>query len=301
MLIAGVDENGLGPRLGPLIVTAIALEVPGKGDAALVLDAAALPSIRDSKQIFRRTARSYAAGEAAALALLEARPETRDATDFSGLVSALTRTPPSASVDEAVDLHVAPLTLPLWGGEPAPVARALAARGIRVVDVACRLVFPAELNRERCARGGKLALDYRAFEDALALLDVRPPLALLGKIGGARRYGPWLEASSRLRGIDTLEEDPACSRYRCLFEGVPLEMRFVRDGDDTLLAIAAASVVGKYVREASMLCFNRALGFDAPIPHASGYWSDPKTAEAISRYEERFASRWSRDAVIREG
>ena len=301
MLVAGVDENGLGPGLGPLVVTAIALEIPGTDEQALRLDPAALPQIRDSKQVFRRTPRSYAAGEAAALALARARPAACAAADLASLVGALTRTEPGCGRAAEPDLHLAPLALPLWGGEPGQVARELAARAIRVVDVACRVVSPAELNREQRAGGGKLALDYRAFEEALARLEVRPPLALLGKIGGTRRYRPWLDGSKRAFGVETLEEEPACSRYRCLFDGEPLEMRFLRDGDGEFLPIAAASVVGKYVREATMLCLNRALGFDQPVPYASGYWSDPKTAEAIRRYEERFAATVPRSAVIREG
>ena len=75
----------------------------------------------------------------------------------------------------------------------------------------------------------------------------------------------------------------------------------MRKGDATYAPIALASLVGKYVREASMLCLNRALGFGGAVPHASGYWSDPKTHEAIARFDERFAGRVPRDAFLRNG
>ena len=35
MLVMGVDENGLGPRLGPLVATSLTLETPRYGRSAL--------------------------------------------------------------------------------------------------------------------------------------------------------------------------------------------------------------------------------------------------------------------------
>lgn len=304
MLVAGVDENGLGPGLGPLVVTAIVLDVPDSGESALRLDGHALPrSVADSKLVFKRTVRSYAAGESVALALARALEGASQALHVSAFLSAVTRGGCVAASDGAgpPELHHAAIPMPLWGGDPAPIESALASAGIRVVDLACRVLFPAEFNSVRTTPGGKLALNYRVFEEALALLGTCPSLALLGKIGGTRFYRPWLDASVRLREVETLGEEPAESRYRARFGGGPVELRFVRDGDATYLPIAAASLVGKYVREASMLCLNRALGFLDPIPHASGYWSDPKTQLAIERFEERYAATVPRTAFLRDG
>ena len=44
MLLAGVDENGLGPGLGPLVVTAVAVELPGADLAGATLERLGLPS-----------------------------------------------------------------------------------------------------------------------------------------------------------------------------------------------------------------------------------------------------------------
>lgn len=303
MLVAGVDENGLGPGLGPLVVTAIVLDVPDSGEVALRLDGHALPpSVADSKVVFKRTVRSYAAGEAVALALARALDSASAASHVSAFLAAVTRGGCGLAADGGpAELHHAEIPMPLWGGDPAPIAAALADAGIRVVDLACRVLLPAEFNSVRTGPGGKLALNYRVFEEALALLGARPPLALLGKIGGTRFYRPWLDASPRLSDVETVGEEPAESRYRTRFGGAPVELRFVRDGDSTYLPIAAASLVGKYVREASMLCLNRALGFLDPIPHASGYWSDPKTRRAIERFEQRFSATVPRAAFLRDG
>ena len=50
MLIVGVDENGLGPRLGPLVATAVALDASARGyDAARLRRIALRAGIGDSK------------------------------------------------------------------------------------------------------------------------------------------------------------------------------------------------------------------------------------------------------------
>ncbi len=301
MLVAGVDENGLGPGLGPLVVTAVLMELSVERESRLRLDRHRLPAgVGDSKQVFRRTPASYADGESAALAMLASAGHA--APDLVATLDRVTRAADlRGGCDAGLGLHVAATELPLWGGDPSPVTKSLTKARIRIVDIACRVLLPAGFNSVRTRPGGKLALDYQLFEEALALLSPRPELALLGKIGGTRFYGPWLGASRRLFGVDPLAEKPAESRYRMLFDGEPLEMRFVRDGDATYLPIAAASVIGKYLREAMMLCLNRALGFDAAIPHASGYWSDPKTREAIDRFDERLATSIPRSSFLRNG
>src|SRR5688500_7183874 len=54
-IVVGVDENGLGPRLGPLVVTAVALETaPGGERAALSKPSKSLADrLADSKALVR--------------------------------------------------------------------------------------------------------------------------------------------------------------------------------------------------------------------------------------------------------
>jgi ribonuclease HII len=67
-LIAGIDENGLGPRLGPLVATAVVVGVPHY-DRAAILRTARSVGIDDSKatSAFGDMARA----ESIALALVE--------------------------------------------------------------------------------------------------------------------------------------------------------------------------------------------------------------------------------------
>ena len=50
-----------------------------------------------------------------------------------------------------------------------------------------------------------------------------------------------------------------------------------------------------------MLRLNRQLGLEGEIPRASGYWSDPKTRDAIDRFETRYADRLPRGELVRDG
>ena len=49
MLVMGVDENGLGPRLGPLVATSVALQIPRYARSALCIRGLAL-GLTDSKE-----------------------------------------------------------------------------------------------------------------------------------------------------------------------------------------------------------------------------------------------------------
>ena len=69
-LVLGVDENGYGPILGPLVVTGVLLEFDG--DPWNVLNIQDKKScIRDSKEIFRGTLPSYKTGEYLSLGFLK--------------------------------------------------------------------------------------------------------------------------------------------------------------------------------------------------------------------------------------
>ena len=69
MLVVGVDENGLGPRLGPLVATALTLEVRGSYDAGRLRRRGLALGVTDSKQVSGFGNMAFA--ESVALALVE--------------------------------------------------------------------------------------------------------------------------------------------------------------------------------------------------------------------------------------
>jgi hypothetical protein len=91
-------------------------------------------------------------------------------------------------------------------------------------------------------------------------------LALCGKVGSTKSYGPWF--GRFYSGLWMPEEEsPEISTYRIHPYG---RISFIRDGDSSHLPIAAASMVGKYLRELAMRDINTLLQPPGGKP-ASGY------------------------------
>lgn len=282
--MVGVDENGLGPRLGPLVATAVALELP-KARRRAVERAAEGASIADSKLVSGFGKMAWA--ESVALAAVE-RQEGRAPGDADELLSALSldgllalRSPcPKSSSPQCWS---EPVALPAYGGTVAEghaALDALARAGARVVRarsaIACVRVYDEGVER----RGSKVALDLELFERLI--LDARAASGAeldvtCGMVGGIRQY---LRYFSRFDPIATrlLEESRMRARYHVPAVG---RVTFEVDADASHPAVALASMIGKYVRELGMdritRFYRRALPELSPV---SGY-HDPKTAAFV--------------------
>ncbi|MFO8073341.1 MAG: hypothetical protein R6V85_15855 [Polyangia bacterium] len=285
MLIAGIDENGLGPRLGPLVVTAAAFEASAY-DRELFWSLAGedLPA-GDSKLLWKRT--NPALGERIALGWLEVMGA--DSATHARLVDSVFAPPPvPAPCPDSAGRRGAGIAceagediLPRWGGrrpEISEARRRFDAAGIRPRAARSALLCPGALNAA-VESVGKLELDFRAMLGALAAVGRaggEEVLALCGKVGSTRRYGRWLDALGHR--WSALREEPEISVYRVESIG---ELRFIRDGDADHLPIAAASMIGKYLRELAMRRLSEALG--AAGPGAPSGYRDPVTARFIEQ------------------
>ena len=289
----GADENGLGPRLGPMIVTAVLAEVTPEGHAVASKKPRGKLGERlgDSKALVAHG--DVALGEAWTRALVErgcGRPEaSRSPANVDDLVHAvsdetrdvLRRACPPGGVDHC------------WsGGDDALSAGAdlvatlqndldrLADKGVRIAAVRSRIVCAKRLNDALTLGKSRFTVDLHAMEELILGLREQAGAevhAICGKVGGFGKYesafGP---LSGRLCSV--VEERRASSRY--YFPGVG-ELAFVMDADDSDLLVSLASLVGKYLREvlmAKIVRHYRAAGLD--VPEASGY-HDPVTARFV--------------------
>jgi ribonuclease HII len=287
-VVLGIDENGLGPRLGPLVVTAVVAVTTAEG----LPRAQGKPRGRmrerldDSKKLV--TYGNSGLGEAWARAIVRrmgaGEPRTPEA-----LVRALSLDGPQALQAPCPTDHARQC----WEHEgeafvsdDALVAEVegdlakLETRGITIARAACVLLCTRRLN-EGVARGlSRFQMDLHAME-RLAL-DARERagqdvLATCGKVGGYDSYpaafGPM---SGRLHAVAV--EGRARSEYAVPGLG---RIAFVRDADASHLLVSMASLVGKWMRDRLMGRIVRYHREDDPeLPDASGY-HDPVTARFV--------------------
>jgi ribonuclease HII len=290
----GADENGLGPRLGPMVVTAVMARVTPEGERRVGRPprGALAERLGDSKALVAHG--DVALGEAWARALVQ-----------RGCGRPGPGSPPPATPDEL--LHAlaaddrATLRAPCpphveaqcWSaaGEAftAPDAMVsavsadldrLAEQGVELRAVRSVILCARRMNEGLDAGRSRFTLDLHAMERLV--LDLRAlageeVVAVCGKVGGFGKYGPAFgPLGGRLHQV--VEEGRARSAYA--FPGLG-EIAFVRDADATDLCVSMASLVGKYVREALMAKVARFYRAEAPdLPDASGYY-DPVTTTFI--------------------
>ena len=287
----GIDENGLGPQLGPLLVTAVLGRCSAQAEQWLQHDPQRLLSrwLDDSKRLVAH--RNVALGEAWARVILDRTEQPSASPDqLLDRVSLLDRgqlqrlCPRSAREQcwssgyerfEATGDRVNQVQADL---------QRLASSGLDIVWVRSAIVCTGRLNEARRAGQGRLQVDLRAMEELLMAGRQRagePLTATCGKVGGLQRYsGAFTVLSDPLH--TTVQETAERSHYRFAWLG---DVHFVRDADGQDPLVALASLIGKYLRE---LFMKRIVRFYrqqlACLDDASGY-NDPVTDRFIQATE----------------
>jgi len=286
--LVGIDENGLGPRLGPLVVTGV---LASADDESAVLRAARKPrgrlaaSLGDSKGLVGYGHSTL--GEAWVRTLLEKKG-----------VSA----PAPKSALEAISLYEEERLRDLCPGRTTPAlssledqcwesgtegfgasdeemkgaaagVRKLGEYGIHVHEVRTAILCTGRLNRLQSEGKTRLLADLGAMEELLVHfrktaggdLD-----AVCGKVGGYDRYGEHFTKLSHYLHT-ALEEKRKRAAYK--FHGLGT-VAFVQDADASNLLVGLASLVGKWVRDLLMDRIVRYYQGAIPeLPPASGYYN----------------------------
>jgi ribonuclease HII len=281
----GVDENGLGARLGPLVVTAVLARVTEQGQRVL----ARRPPKRfradlgDSKALVSHG--DVALGEAWARAV--GGPDARTPDELFERISLEGRATLRAPCADHVEAQCWSPRSDAFVSEASTLDRLAghlawwAERGVEVTAVRSSVVCTKKLNDAKLSGGNRFVADLHAMERLVLGLRERAGgdvVAVCGKVGGMEDYSKFFgPLSLRLHAV--LERGKAKSIYH--FPGVG-ELRFVRDADASDSLVMLASIVGKYVRE---LLMGRVSAFykesDAELRSVSGY-HDPVTTRFVA-------------------
>lgn len=285
----GIDENGLGPRLGPMIVTAVRLEI----DAARIKDPGALRAAATAAGI----GDSKAEGAHGTMGTIERRVLALFAHHLGLTPSSLTELFSSLGHETEASLRHDcppgeastacfgdPITLPAFGGAPSredhASALVLAEAGVRLRAARVGVVCARRMNEGRAAGRSRFDLDLELMIQLASALrssaEALPLVVLCGKVGGRKSYAAALEPLSTM--VSVLAESRARSSYHVARFG---EVHFVMDGDASEPAIALASMIGKYVRELWMERINRYWVAAAPDAKPASGYHDPVTARFV--------------------
>lgn len=285
-LLVGVDENGLGARLGPLVVTGVRARVSEAGLARLQkgLGKRIRADLDDSKVLVSN--KDYRLGEAWARALVERTSGIRPSspTELFESLSLEARTardencPPSALKQCSFSEREAFVSDDELLARIRGHLETLDSQGISLDGVRTYRVCTGELNRLRKLGINRFSADLHGMEKlVLGFLpqdgEKVPFTATCGKVGGMAQYSRFFgPLGGRLH--TALCETAAESAYS--FPGLGV-ISFLRDADASDPLVMMASLVGKYVRELLMGRIARfyLAGDTADLP--SGY-HDPVTS-----------------------
>ncbi len=287
--IIGADENGLGARLGPMLVTAVLAETSEAGVRFLrrPLPKRVRADLDDSKKLI--SFGDHGLGEAWARALF---PEAQSPADVFRRLNLTSEPKLRERCPKKAERQCWSLAHEQFSADQELVnrlgahLRTLRTRGVNVITARTEALCVRQLNDERRQGANRFTSDLHAMERLILSLretagaEVR---AVCGKVGGIADYEKFFgPLSGRLRVC--LEQSRAHSAYR--FPGLG-EVHFVRDADASDPLVMLASLIGKYARE---LLMSRISEFyvsrSDSLKPCSGY-HDPVTTRFIQLTSSR--------------
>jgi ribonuclease HII len=291
-ILAGIDEAGFGPLLGPLVVSCSAWAVPPElleADLWQVLrrslgktrkHLAGRLLVADSKKAFNR-AQGLGPLERTVLAALQAMGV--QTPNLASLLGAL-------SPDCLPRLGEYPWFQKLeecrLGAEPADLKIAaqvladdLQAHGARLVGLRSSCLDVAYYNAmvERVKNKSQV-LFIAVTELIQGILDQFPDdhiRILVDRQGGRAHYRAHLLRSFPGLDLRIVQEGDEVSTYEMRRGSRLVRLSFEVKADDLHLPVALASMVSKYIRELLMECMNNYfVARDAHLRPTAGYWKD---------------------------
>jgi hypothetical protein len=300
-VIAGIDEAGFGPLLGPLVVSTAAIQVPeGSLDADLweLLGGTVTRkprkrpgslAIGDSKQLFHRqhakALEHLERGVLAMLATRDARPQSlRELLALLAprAVGALQEYPWYDQCDLPLPHCLSATDVALAGNA---LTAAMGKAGMRLETIRAEVVDVGEYNRTVGATRNKSVTLFDVTSRLLVFLWQR--LWHHGQPGSVRihadhqggriRYRPGLQRVFADCQFKILDETDTASGYHMSDTTRSAELFFSVQSDSRHLPVALASMVCKYIRELLMELFNRFWARHVPdLADTAGYYTDGK-------------------------
>ena len=265
VFLAGIDEAGYGPFVGPLVLGVSLFRVPSTDLdlwPALARSCAKKPP-RGDRRMWLDDSKRVKSGPRGAERLQRTVAAFRelDRPGRGGLDRWLAEPP----TGDPRQLHAAPWNRATPGPlcpladsararlDAAALRRDLDAAGIDLHLFGARAVPAGEWNLMLDMHGNKGAANFAVAMELVRLLIARTgdaPLRIeLDRHGGRTRYGGILLRALRPERVESHGETEAGSTYTLHYPTRQVQLRFSRDADSTFLPVALASLAAKQTRE----------------------------------------------------
>ena len=297
MIIIGIDENGYGPVLGPLVVTATAFKIDRRENFWQLLNLAKNPDypeklvVTDSKKLFSKNSLNRCRmGEKTVFSFFYLLFKTFPKNSDRFLSKILLNFSLFPQLCKESRTEVKPcweeIFLPLWLQESlineattsSPVVarfielkkkikkeagklrKKLKREKIEFLGLKSICICPFQFNR--LVKGkSKSYLNYLQFEKLISyFLQKKEKNFYISadRIGGQKRYLPLLKRGFlRDWNCQTLEEKKEISSYGLNLKGKEATISFLQNGEEKEFSIALSSLFGKYIREIFMKRINK--------------------------------------------
>lgn len=292
-LLAGIDEAGYGPVLGPLVATAAVFEVPDDRlnedlwhtlRRTIARTAARRRSrllIADSKKLYNGR-KDLAELERPALVMARTAGWRGDSMTallarlHPGILDPIAEYPWYRDVDR-------PLPCAVTAEELAVRANAVAAdmrrAGVRLLGIISEILFAGRFNElVNCTRNKATVLTDTAMKLVDRLMRAaadRPLNVVIDRHGARRNYRQPLMTCFAGTALRIDEENDHRSAYTLNGRPAPVRLEFITAAEDRHLPVALASIVSKYVRELFMASLNAFFSTRSPgLRPTAGYYTD---------------------------
>lgn len=294
--LAGIDEAGYGPLLGPLVVSTAVLEMPESllgADLWTILSRAVCMQkktlhgrllINDSKKVYTPQAGIKHLKRTVLAALLAAQPQVEFPKTIHQLLHALCPTcaPRLDAYPWYSDLSQQPLTLEgdisIASGL---LGRILQENGMNIRCLQARCLDVNYYNERISLVKNKSRV---LFTELCSLIDTVFQTApkkngilhfLIDRQGGRLNYQPELQRMFPEMDLSVLKTEPKVSSYELTCSQGTMRLHFVTGADEKYLPVSLASMTSKLIRE--ILVANINVYFSklcATLKPTAGYWTD---------------------------
>lgn len=291
-VVAGIDEAGYGPLIGPLVVSQISFSMPdeylGKDMWNLLSSAVGKSKkglagrilITDSKKAF---VRSSGLGHLERTVLSFLNAANFEATDLQKTInylcpecfSRLTEYPWYSDLKNII-LSTNTPDISLAGSF---LSKAMAQKDIKFIQAQSRCFDVAHYNKMVTASRNKASVLFTAvcslIQQVFEEYGHQNLQIIVDRQSGRMRYRQALAAMFGSVDMQILREDERDSSYQITAGKKRMRIHFVVDGDDKFMPVSLASIFSKYIREQLVECINQYfLSHCQNIKPTAGYWKD---------------------------